>query len=551
VDTKSGHHRTSGNVYYCRVKRSVIFLLLFSLAVSCGYPAVGQAPSAGPLGPEALKTWLTVISSDDFEGRATFSAGLDKAAAYISDRLKEAGVRPGGDDGSYLQKVEVLTVQSANQSTLTIEVNGQSRTYRNGEDVFFEADVGGKRTLTLNDVEFVGYGLHIGSIHDDYAGRDVKNKAVLWLGEGVPTSVNAPGVGRFLEARSSTALEEMGAAASLTLTRAFRSRRFGSPAFTTTERLDTPRPPEVSVSDDVLTFLFSASGLNYEEIKNRAGLLEDLTPATIKGVKLTFNLDADYRVINTRTTQNVVGFIDGSDPQLKNTYVAFGAHYDHLGIDEDSRTNSDVDRINNGADDDGSGTTALIGLANAFMAGPRAKRSIMFAWHAGEERGLWGSKYLADHPPVPIDSIVAQLNIDMIGRNRDNLDSEENTVYAVGADRISTELHNLLIDADASLSVPLNIDFQMNDSSDPERIYFRSDHFSYAAKGIPIIFFFTGLHPDYHQVTDSVEKIHFDKLSHVTNLVYQLGLRLANLDHAPVRDFKGPRTGRGSVGKLN
>jgi len=536
------------------VKRSAILLLLCTLAVSCGSPVAGQAPAApAPLSPDSLRTWLTVISSDEFEGRATFSPGLDKAAAYIADRLKDARVRPGGDDGSYFQKVEVVTAQSSNQSTLTVEVNGESRTYLNGEDVFFEPFVGGKRTFTLNDVEFVGYGLHIGSLHDDYAGRDVRNKAVLWLGEGVPaSSVDVPGAGRFLESRSSTALEEMGAAASLTLSRSLRGRRFfGSSTFTTTQRLDFPRAPDISVSDDVLAFIFSASGVNYDEIKARAGLLEDLTPSTIKGVKLTFNLDAEYRVTNTRTTQNVVGFIDGSDPQLKNTYVAFGAHYDHLGIDEDSRTGPDVDRINNGADDDGSGTTALIGLASAFMAGPRPRRSLMFAWHAGEERGLWGSQFLADHPPVPIDSIVAQLNIDMIGRNRDNLDSEENTVYAVGADRISTELHNLLVDANASLSVPLHIDFEMNDSADPERIYFRSDHFSYAAKGIPIIFFFTGLHPDYHQVTDSVEKIHFDKLAHITNLVYQLGLRLANLDHAPVRDFKGPRTGRGFSGKLN
>src|SRR4030095_10439330 len=231
---------------------------------------------------------------------------------------------------------------------------------------------------------------------------------------------------------------EMGAAASLTLNRSFRGRRFGTATFITTERLDSPRPPEVSVSDDVLAFMFSASGFNYEEIKAKAARLDDLPPATVKGVKLTFNLDAEYRVTNTRTTQNVVGIIDGSDPQLKNTYVAFGAHYDHLGIDDDLRSAPDVDRINNGADDDGSGTTALIGLAKAFMAGPRPRRSLMFAWHAGEERGLWGSKFLADHPPVPIGSIVAQLNIDMIGRNRDNLDSEENTVYAVGADRIST-----------------------------------------------------------------------------------------------------------------
>jgi Zn-dependent M28 family amino/carboxypeptidase len=175
----------------------------------------------------------------------------------------------------------------------------------------------------------------------------------------------------------------------------------------------------------------------------------------------------------------------------------------------------------------------------------------MVVWHAGEERGLWGSRYLADHPPVPIESVVAQLNIDMIGRNRDNKSSEENTVYAVGADRISTELHNILIDTNSGMSVPLNIDFEMNDAADPERIYFRSDHFSYAARGIPVIFFFTGLHPDYHQVTDSVDKIHFDKLSHISSLIHELGLRLANLDHAPVRDFKGARSGRGFSGKLN
>jgi Zn-dependent M28 family amino/carboxypeptidase len=534
------------------VKQAVTFVLLLFLSVSCGHPAAGQAPSSSHLSPDALKTWLTVLSSDEFEGRATFSPGLDKAAQYISDRLKDAGVRPGGDEGTYLQKVEVTSVLSTNQSTLTVEVNGESRVYRNGEDVFFTPDVGGKRTFTLNDVEFVGYGLHVGSIHNDYEGRDVKGKAVVWLGEAAPASLDSMSAARFLESRPSTALEEMGAAASITQTRFFRGRRTPGPSpFTTTQRLDFPRPPEVSVSDEVLAFIFSASGLDYAEIKARAGRLETLAPATIKGVKLTFNLDANYRVTNTSVTHNVVGFIDGTDPQLKNTYVAFGAHYDHLGVESGARAFIGDDRINNGADDDGSGSAALIGLANAFMTGPRPRRSIMVVWHAGEERGLWGSRYLADHPPVPIESVVAQLNIDMIGRNRDNKSSEENTVYAVGADRISTELHNILIDTNSGMSVPLNIDFEMNDAADPERIYFRSDHFSYAARGIPVIFFFTGLHPDYHQVTDSVDKIHFDKLSHISSLIHELGLRLANLDHAPVRDFKGARSGRGFSGKLN
>jgi len=535
------------------MRRPVLLaVLLAALASSCGDSISGQSPAPVPLGPDALREWLTVISSDEFEGRATFSPGLDKAAAYISARLKEAGVRPGGDDGSYLEKVAVETIQSINQSTLTVAVNGESRVFQNGQGVYFGSYVGGKRTFTLDDVEFVGYGLNVGSVYNDYAGKDVKGKAVVWLGDSIPASLKVRSAARMLESRASTALDEMGAAASLSPSGASRGflGRGGSSLFTTTQRLDLPRAPDVSVSDDVLAFIFSASGLNYEEIKGKASREEDLAPTRIKGVRLTFNLDADYLVINSRTTQNVVGFIDGRDPQLKDTYVAFGAHYDHLGIDQGLRDDPGVDRINNGADDDGSGTTALIGIATAFASGPAPRRSLMFVWHAGEERGLWGSQYLADHPPVPMESIVAQLNIDMIGRNRDNDDAQENTVYAVGADRISTELHNLLIDSNASLTSPLNLDFEMNDPADPERIYFRSDHFSYAAKGIPIIFFFTGLHPDYHQVTDSVEKIHFEKMSHITRLVYELGSRLANLDHAPARDFKGPRTGRGSSGRI-
>ena len=536
------------------MKLAVIGLLVAVLAVSCGNPVSGQqAPPAAPLAPDALREWLTVLSSDEFEGRATFSQGIDKAAEYIAARLKDAGVRPGGDNGSYFQNVGVQFVQSLNQSTLTVEVNGESRVFQNGEEVFFPANVGGKRTLVLTDVEFVGYGLHMGSTHNDYDGKDVKGKAVVWLGESAPVSLDGSSAARLIESRASTALEEMGAAASVSLARSSRGR-FGSGgpvSFTTTQRLDLPRPPDISVSDGVLAFIFSASGVDYEELKAKARSGEDLIPAAIKGVKLTFNLDAEYRVVNTRMTRNVVGLVDGGDPLLKDTYVAFGAHYDHLGIEEGVRLSTEIDRINNGADDDGSGSTALIGLATSFAAGPRPRRSLLFAWHAGEERGLWGSQYLADHPPVPVDHIVAQLNIDMIGRNRDNKDSEENTVYAVGADRVSTELHNILIESNASLNAPLNIDFEMNDPADPERIYFRSDHFSYAAKGIPIIFFFTGLHPDYHQVTDSVEKIHFEKMSHITQLVYEIGLRLANLDHAPVRDFKGPRMGRGSSGKID
>jgi hypothetical protein len=491
-----------------------------------------------------------VISSDEFEGRATFSPGLDRAAYYIADRLKEAGVKPGGENGSYFQPVAVQSIQVINQSTLVVEVNGETRTFRNGEGVYFPPNVGGKRTFTLTGAEFVGYGLNLGSAHNDYADRDVRGKAVVWMGDGVPSSVTVGSAARMMESRTSMAIEEMGAAVSISPAFGLsRGRERGGSQFVTTQRLDLPRPIDVMVSDEVLALLFSKSSPSFEAIQAKALQLEDLHPMKLDGVKMTFTIDADYKVINTRMTQNVIGLIEGSDPQLKSTYVAFGAHYDHLGVEQNGRP-EDADHIYNGADDDGSGSTALIALAHAFMRGPRTRRSLMFAWHAGEEKGLWGSQYLVDHPPIPIDDIAAQINIDMIGRNRDNLDSEENSVYAVGADRISTELHNVLIEANDSLASPVNIDFEMNDPSDPERIYFRSDHFSYAAKGIPIIFFFTGLHPDYHRVTDSVDKIHFEKMSRITRLIYELGLRLANMGHAPARDFKGPRMGKGSSGKI-
>jgi Zn-dependent M28 family amino/carboxypeptidase len=290
-------------------------------------------------------------------------------------------------------------------------------------------------------------------------------------------------------------------------------------------------------------------------------------------VSLTISVDNDYDVVQTRLTHNVVARIEGTDPQLKDTYVLFGAHYDHIGYQQappgqgrgggggggaapggctgqQRDTPKPGDVINNGADDDGSGTVAVMALAQAFASGPKPKRSLIFVWHTGEEAGLYGSRYMADYPEVPLDKVSAQLNIDMIGRNRCDDPKEENTVYVVGSDRISTELHNLNEDANAALPQPMKLDYEMNDPADPESIYTRSDHYSYASKGIPIIFYTTGLHRDYHYLTDEVEKIDFPKLAHITQLVYATGTRVANLDHAPARDNKGPRKGKGATGKI-
>jgi Zn-dependent M28 family amino/carboxypeptidase len=326
----------------------------------------------------------------------------------------------------------------------------------------------------------------------------------------------------------------------------------------------------VTAQDAFFEFLFSGSDMKYADLRDLASKQELLPPFALKGVRVTFNVDADYAVVRTQLTRNVVGIIPGTDARLKDSYVAFGAHYDHVGYSErpgggrgfggganaggcvgqTRDTPRPADNINNGADDDGSGTVALLALAKAFALGSKPRRSLLLVWHSGEEAGLYGSRYNADFPVVPIDKIAAQLNIDMIGRNRCDDPKEENTVYIVGSDRISTELHNLNEDANAGLAKPMKLDYEMNDPADPESIYTRSDHYSYAAKGIPIIFYTTGLHKDYHYVTDEVSKIDFPKMAHITQLVYTAGVKVANLDHVPARDNKGPRKGKGSAGKI-
>jgi hypothetical protein len=454
-------------------------------------------------------------------------------------------------------------------------------------------------------VEFVGYGLDApAASHLDYRGKDVKGAVVVWLGPNGPKSVDQASYRRLLGGRNRYATEEQGAAAAVGPAAAGFGRggraaapgdsgRSGEPDrlggsgavnqpdagrgagaggagrgaalpaadFTTVQRLDASIPPSVTANDAFFEFLFSHAPVKYDELKRKATAQDALPAFRLDGVKMTFNVDADYQVVRTQLTHNVVGIVEGSDPQLKGTYVAFGAHYDHVGYAEGEVVGSGSDarrlgargrvtpgkaddRIWNGADDDGSGTVAIMAIAKAFAEGPRPKRSVIFVWHTGEESGLWGSRYFADHPTVPLDTIVSQLNIDMIGRNRDDKPTEANTVYLVGSDRISTELHNLNRTANSALTKPLTLNYEFNDPSDTEQIYTRSDHYSYAAKGIPIIFFTTGLHPDYHANTDEVSKIEFDKLARIAQLVYETGVRVANLDHAPAHDNKGPRAGR-------
>ncbi len=237
-------------------------------------------------------------------------------------------------------------------------------------------------------------------------------------------------------------------------------------------------------------------------------------------------------------TYNVIGIVEGTDPVLKDEYVLIGAHYDHVGM----RTTGD-DKIFNGADDNGSGTVALLEMAQALASGPKPKRSVMFVWFSGEEKGLLGSEFHAANPTVPLDKIVTVLNLDMIGRSwtpdmgeaLKNQVSAADGVFVIGSKLMSTRLGQISEDVNKSF-LKMKFDYKYDDPSDTQRLFYRSDHYSYAKRGVPAIFYFDGIHPDYHRVTDEVAKIDWAKLEMVTKTVFATAWTVAMEKERPKVD---------------
>jgi hypothetical protein len=586
----------------------------FALAPARAWVAFAQAPQPATgvrfaeLREADARAWLGYLASDLLQGRQAFTEGYGLAAAFIAEQLKTLGVKPLGEDGSYFQTVRRNGYRVTRNSSVSVTVKGQTRTFRHGDHVSFPVQSGGTQTVTFSGAEFAGYGLvalNAAAPHNDFADRDVKGRLVVWLpGAPAALSTGARGGGRGLggnranymiqtlgaggvisfqpAAAAATPAEAALAEAQSALTEAQQAvataqaqvrasarggrggaRRGGArgggadgPDLTTVVNVNAAQPPQISADEEFLRFLFSAAPTGFDDLQARAGKGEPLEPFTLEGVSVTVQIDNTYDVLSTEMTKNVVGMVEGTDPKLRATYVLFGAHLDHVGYRESAGTrgtnpgDGPPDLIFNGADDDGSGSTALLGIAKAFAAGPKPRRSVIFVWHAAEEAGLLGSRYFADFPPVPIDTVQAAFNIDMIGRNRDDDASEANTVYVIGADRISTDLHNLLIGTNAELPKPLTIDFEYNDPADPNSFYTRSDHYSYAVKGIPVAFFFTGTHPDYHGPGDHADKIIYPKLVRIAQLVYQTGFAVADTDRVLERDNRGPRAGRGFSGAI-
>jgi Zn-dependent M28 family amino/carboxypeptidase len=296
--------------------------------------------------------------------------------------------------------------------------------------------------------------------------------------------------------------------------------------------------PVIYASEKMAKAILEGEKLDYETIRKQGaeGALDEGFDLSA-GKQASFNVNAK---IDRAITQNVVGVIEGVDPILKKEYVAVGAHYDHIGISK----NAEGDRIFNGADDDGSGTVATLAIAGALAKSPeRPKRSIIFVWHAGEEKGLWGSEFFTSNPTVPMEQIVTQLNIDMIGRSKKQGDNNPanrdltgpNELYVIGSKMMSTDLGNLSEEVNNSY-LKLAFNYKYDDPNDSERFFYRSDHFNYAKRGVPIIFYFSGVHEDYHGLADTADKIDYQKMEKVARTVFAMMWKLANAPARPKVD---------------
>ena len=550
--------------------RSGALVMAVALWLAATGPLTAQAP--GLVATEAdAREWLTYLSSDDLQGREVFTEGYEKAAAYVARHLANWRLTPLGDDGTFLQHVRERRYRVTRRSSVAITVGGVTRTFRHGEHVEVPLESGSSRSLEFSSALLLAESRRAGTTARDLVTRpDLAGQLVVYLPDQPGTSLRREAAGDDLDVPTRL-VRRSGVSAVITFTPSSSYARGGAAAtvgaddagsaaptaeITTVDRVDRPIPPSITADETVFEFLFSATGESFSAWRERAGKGEAIPERVLAGVTVTVAIDNTFDVLSTRTTPNVVGMVEGRDPVLKDSYVILAAHLDHVGVSRGGEAKGRVnnrlseDRIWNGADDNGSGSVGLMALARSFAEGPRPRRSVVFVWHAGEEEGLLGSRYMISYPVVPLERVEAMVNIDMIGRNRDDRASEAGTVYVIGADRISTDLHNLLVGTNQALQRPMRLDFEYNDARDVQSFYTRSDHYTYADRGIPVAFFFTGTHDDYHANSDTADRILFPKLLRVTDLVYRFGFALADGSTPLRRDNLGPRAGRGFSGPL-
>ena len=530
-------------------------------------------PTTAAISAADLMTRLYIFADDSMQGRETGTVGHLKSTAYIASELKRLGIQPAGDEGSYFQEVPMVRRSFDPASTITVG----GTTLRGGTD-FIAQTRGAVPSLAGASVVFGGTAGDTAGLpsHDQIAGKIVVLKSAPGggFGGGRPVGGGGGGRGGFAALR---ALSD--AAAIVMVTDALSPAAIQ--AATHPREGDVMIKPTRNAPAGQLTITMTRTGAE--------AMLGTSMDAATKG-QAGKAVQADLRFKDDPApARNVVAIIRGSDPKLRGEYIALGAHNDHVGVgaqavDHDSlhlynearyairgmvargqqatpeqdaavaaiRINYDsvravrpvrLDSIRNGADDDGSGSVTLLELAEAFQKAPvKPKRSIVFVWHVGEEKGLLGSRWYSDHPTVARDSIVAQLNMDMVGRgDKSDLPVGGPTyLQLVGSRRLSTELGDIVEAVNKTEKMPFTFDYQFDANGHPENIYCRSDHYNYARWGVPVVFFTTGLHGDYHQVTDEPQYIDYSHMARVGQLVYDIATKVGNLDHRIVVDKEKP-----------
>ncbi|NNE31058.1 MAG: M28 family peptidase [Winogradskyella sp.] len=519
------------------MKKILFTWLISSFILSCGTSskstntvqkaeAINPSVYASTITAEELKEMLYKYASDEFEGRETGEKGQKMAVEYLKTQYQSMDIpTPLGDD-DYFQEVP-LEKQSV--STATFSIDGQ--TFKNFEDhIVLRAS--GNTQISVDDIVYVGYGIDADN-YSDYKSIDVKDKIVL-AKAGEPKDDNGnyvtsgeAGDTKWTNGRQSLSSKRDAASANgakgLILLDSNMFSRYAPYFQRQAESGATGRLSLKSSEPEMMMLL-----INDNTAKSlHASILEDSTPKVLNS-DLTIAIENKSETI---TSENVVAYIKGSEKP--DEIIVISAHLDHEGIKNG--------QVYNGADDDGSGTIAILEIAEAFKmaekAGHGPKRSVLFLHVTGEEKGLLGSRHYTDNDPIfPLANTVADLNIDMIGRIDPNRKSgNRNYIYLIGSDKLSTELHNISEEVNSKYT-NVELDYTYNDENDPNRFYYRSDHYNFAKNNIPVIFYFNGTHADYHKPSDTPDKIEYDLLENRTKLVFHTAWELANRANRIIAD---------------
>jgi len=478
---------------------------------------------------------LTILSSDAYEGRETGKPGANKAAEYIKEHFVKLGLT-GPVNGDYFQALDLKEKMMAQKS---LALNSQPLEFL--KDYYVLPGSFDNTQKTFKNFVFVGYGI-ASDRYDDLTGLDLEGKVAVVLpgepvvdGKSLITGTEKMSDWTTSRTKKTAALRAKKPAA-IILLNSDMSRMVNNKAY-------FERPSLIMGEDktgNLLTLNFSKQAIN-QLIAATSKTTDDLINqirSTSKTASFSFNANLDVDLQSKLTqleAKNVLGFLEGSDPILKEEILVLSAHYDHIGVGEDGD-------VFNGADDDGSGTTAVLELAEAFVKAKKAnkgpKRSILFLTVVGEEKGLLGSEWYSDHPVFPLEKTITNLNIDMIGRVGDLYKGKEdsaNYIYVIGSDKLSSTL-KVINEKNNNTYIKMTLDYKYDDPADANRIYYRSDHYNFAKHNIPIIFYFNGTHEDYHKKTDEVKKINFPLMVKRSQLVFYTAWEIANMAEKPVVD---------------